>query len=87
MACTRLKLTEKSRGRDGPVTARDHDADTRLHEGHREVHDLWPLLVDSERADRHVCPLVHDLEKEVQDCIFALLPLLLVLRKFYLQDL
>lgn len=62
MAHMRLKLTKKSRGRDSSVTARDHDADSRLHKGHGEIHDLGPLLVDSEGADRHVCPLVHNLE-------------------------
>lgn len=65
-ALTGRKLTEEGRGRDGSVTTGDHDADARLHEGHGEVHHLRPLLVDGERADCHVRPLVHNLENRTK---------------------
>ena len=32
--------TQEGRGRDSSVATGDHDADARLHEGHREVNDL-----------------------------------------------
>lgn len=50
--------TQEGRGGDGAVAASHHHADARLHEGHREVHDLGALLIDGEGANGHVCPLV-----------------------------
>lgn len=54
-------LTEEGGGGHSAVAAGHHDADARLHEGHRKIHDLGPLLVDGEGADGHVRTLVEDL--------------------------
>lgn len=59
-------LTKEGWGGDRPVAPGHHDADPRLDEGHREVYDLWPLLVDGERPHRHVSVLQHHLEEEAE---------------------
>lgn len=55
------RFTEEGRGRDGPIAARHHDADARLHEGHGEVNGLWPLLVDGQWTNCHHRLLIHHL--------------------------
>lgn len=57
-------LTKEGRRRDGAVAAGNHDADARLHEGHREIDDLRTFLVDGEGADGHVSSSVEDLSGE-----------------------
>lgn len=54
-------LTQEGGGRHRAVAPGNHHADARLHEGHGEVDDLRSLLVDGQRADGHVGPLVEDL--------------------------
>lgn len=53
--------TKEGGGWDCAITTGDHDADSCLHKGHWEVNDLWPLLIDGERANSHVCTLIHHL--------------------------
>lgn len=60
--CVCKSLTKKSRGGHGPVTTGHHDADPRLNEGHGEVNDLRPLLVNGERAHGHEGFLRDDLQ-------------------------
>lgn len=60
----RQRLTKERWGGNRPVAPGHHDADPRLDEGHREVYDLWPFLVDSERPHCHVSVLQHHLEEE-----------------------
>lgn len=55
-------LTQEGWGWDGAITTGDHDADPRLYEGHGELHDLRPLLIDGEGAYGHVGPLGHHLK-------------------------
>lgn len=62
-------LTQEGGGRDGAIAAGDHDADPCLDEGHRELHDLWPFLVDSEGAYGHVGPLGYHLEGDGWDLL------------------
>lgn len=54
-------LTEESRWWHSAVATRDHDTDASLHKRNRELHNLWPLLINSQGADRHVGPLGHHL--------------------------
>uniref|UniRef100_A0A8B9YET9 ER lumen protein-retaining receptor n=1 Tax=Bos mutus grunniens TaxID=30521 RepID=A0A8B9YET9_BOSMU len=39
-------LTKEGRGGHSAIAPRHHDADAGLYEGHREIHDFGPLLVD-----------------------------------------
>ena len=54
-------LTKKGGGGYGSIATWHHNADPGFDEGHREVDDLWPLLVDGEWTHRHVGILQHHL--------------------------
>lgn len=55
-------LTQEGGRRYSAIAAGDHHTDSRLHKGNGEIHDLRPLLIDSQRADGHVRSLVHHLQ-------------------------
>lgn len=54
-------LTEESRWWHSAVATRYHDTDASLHKWNRELHNLWPLFINSQGADGHVGPLGHHL--------------------------
>lgn len=54
-------LTKESRWWHRAIATRDHDTDASLHKRNRELHNLRPLFINSQGADRHVGPLGHHL--------------------------
>lgn len=60
-------LTKESRRGHGAIAARNHDADSSLHEGNRELYDLRPLFINGKRTNGHVSPVGHHLENKTSD--------------------
>ena len=70
-----LSLTKEGRRGNRAVATGDHDTDASLHKRYWEVHHLWSLLVDGERADGHISTLIHHLAQKIIShfCIISVL--------------
>lgn len=57
-----MDLTQESGWWYSSITTGDHYTDSCFYKGDREIYDLWPLFIDSQWTNRHICSLVHHLQ-------------------------